>query len=205
MRYKRITKFGGRVIVVAFDICSSSDVIEDLHSNGQIERYLRLITDIKRYLAKAQSRILFDPYKFTGDGWILLFPAEETNGQALLRFMRDLSTFFKQRFRRLAKHLDTMPDVIGINFGADVGELWHTTIYGRDEYVGRAINIACRLQGAIKDGDRTPAYKALVTRGLFNNYLAPATGFKKQSVRRTLRNIRDNREFRCVKIRVLPG
>ena len=204
MQYKRIKNLRGPVVVLTFDICSSSDVIEDLHSTAQLSRYTHLIGEVKRYLAKAQAKLLFDPYKFTGDGWILLFPVDSTSGQALLRFMRGLSQFFRREFRKLARHLDTLPKITGITFGADVGELWHMTVYGRDEYVGRPINIACRLQGAIKDRDRKPAYKALVTRSVFNNYLSPATGFHKKGVRRRLRNIRDNREFRCVLIRLLP-
>ena len=37
-----------------------------------ISPYDRVITKLKHYLAEAQKWVLFDPYKFTGDGWTLL-------------------------------------------------------------------------------------------------------------------------------------
>jgi hypothetical protein len=137
MRYQRLKNFQGRAIVLAFDICSSSDIIEDLTTKNDIPRYQQLLGGIEHYLAKAQRKVSFDPYKFTGDGWILIFPEKSTNGRALLHLMRDLSVCFRSEFKKLAKHLDTLPDITGINFGADVGEIWHMKIYGTDEYIGR--------------------------------------------------------------------
>lgn len=203
MRFKRLKNFQGRAIVLTFDICSSSDIMEDLNSKGDISRYIALLGEIKRFLAKSQRQILFDPYKFTGDGWVLIFPAADTDGRVLLAFMRELCEFFAKEFKKVSRYLDALPDIRGINFGGDVGQIWHMKVYGADEYVGRSINIACRLQSAIKDKDKSPAYKALVTRALFNDFLSPASGFRTQRVRRTLKNIRDNREFHCVKIRLL--
>src|SRR5262245_30700323 len=84
MQYRRIP-MSGPTLVVAFDICSSSNVTEELTLNGGMNRLARFLTELKRYLAREQKRLPFDPYKFTGDGWILLFPAS-TNGSALLRF-----------------------------------------------------------------------------------------------------------------------
>jgi hypothetical protein len=42
--------------------------------NGNMEQFFVLLVKLKRYLAKAQKAVSFDPYKFVGDGWILLFP-----------------------------------------------------------------------------------------------------------------------------------
>jgi hypothetical protein len=63
----------GDSIVVALDMCSSSDVIEELTLRGDLKRLQNFLTTLKEYLASAQKRVVFDPYKFTGDGWILLF------------------------------------------------------------------------------------------------------------------------------------
>ena len=88
MTYTRI-KFRGDAIVVAFDICSSSDIIEELTLKGDMARFHTFLSKIKHYLADTQKTVLFDPYKFTGDGWILLFPPN-TDGQLLLTFLRNL-------------------------------------------------------------------------------------------------------------------
>lgn len=78
------------------------------------------------------------------------------------------------------------------------------TMYGQQEYIGRALNIACRLQSAIKDKDSSPAYKALVSNSVFSEYFASAarkvTVYK---VRRRLRNIRGGADFNCKKIHLL--
>ncbi len=71
----RMVLIDGDALVVVFDMCSSSDVLEELTLSGDLWRYDELLTSIKEYLANAQGKVLFDPYKFTGDGWILLFPA----------------------------------------------------------------------------------------------------------------------------------
>ena len=67
MQYLRVQILGDAV-VVAFDMCSSSDIIEELTLNGDLKRFTQFLTTIKEYLADAQKKIIFDPYKFTGDG-----------------------------------------------------------------------------------------------------------------------------------------
>jgi len=69
-------------VVVAFDICSSSDIIEELTLKGDMKRFQQFLTAIKRHLMEKQKTITFNTYKFTGDGWILLFP-ENTDGKVL--------------------------------------------------------------------------------------------------------------------------
>ena len=203
----------GRQIVLTFDICSSSDVLEDLTRNQSVQRYLKLIAALKHTLAKHQLKIqsgcdvYLMLYKFTGDGWIILMEAPAQNqfqlGRALLNLMYSLSKTFRREFKLLSKHLETVPKVTGINFGIALGNIEHSKIFQKDEYLGRAINVACRLQGAIKDKDKRPAYKALATKTVFNEYLTPATGYETSVVTRVLRNINANRPMSCVKIRLL--
>lgn len=196
-------------IVVAFDMCSSSDIIEKLIARGELRRYTKLLEKIKHHLADAQQNAPFVLYKFTGDGWILLFPIKDNDGcpidgRVVLQFMRNFSVWFKRAFRELvAKYLDMPPSTTGVTFGVDVGPLHRMKMYQRDEYIGRAIFVACRLQGAIKDRDKSPGYKALVTKSVFNDHLALATGYKAQEVQRKLRNIGGGAVFRCKKIQLL--
>ena len=105
MRYVRV-RFDGEAIVVAFDMCSSSDIIEGLTLRGDLSRFQGFLGSLKHYLASAQESITFDPYKFTGDGWILLFPVE-TAGGALLPFLRELCAFFEREFQaEVLAHLE---------------------------------------------------------------------------------------------------
>lgn len=203
MKYMRV-HISDDAVVVAFDMCSSSDIIEELTLTGNLQRLNEFLTALKRYLASVQKDIVFDPYKFTGDGWILLFPAE-TDGKGLFNFLQELCTFFRKEFRQqVLRHLATPPSITGLTFGVEKGPLASMTMYGQQEYIGRALNIACRLQSAIKDKDSSPAYKALVSNAVFNEYFAPVirdvTVYK---VRRKLRNIRGGADFYCKKIHLL--
>ena len=74
-------------IVVAFDLCSSSQIMEDLLLSEKFDRYETFLTCVKRWLmnwtnSHPSGNGRFELYKFTGDGWILLFPAA-TDGMAL--------------------------------------------------------------------------------------------------------------------------
>lgn len=202
MEYRRIKKLRDAV-VVAFDICSSSDVIEELILKDDIQRFQGFLGKIKEYMADLQKGILFEPYKFTGDGWILLFP-KDSNGTALLAFLRDLCVFFKREFGKdILPYLDTPPSITGLSFGLEHGRIAPMTIFGETEYIGRALNVACRLQSAVKAGDGSPAYKALVSNTVFNLYLSPATGYEVSEANRNLRNIRGGKDFRCREISLL--
>jgi hypothetical protein len=72
MKYRRVS-IDGDAVVVAFDMCSSSNVIEELTLNGDLSYYEQLLTSLKEYLAAAQERVLFDPDKFMGDDGFCCF------------------------------------------------------------------------------------------------------------------------------------
>lgn len=202
MEYMRVN-ISGQAIVVAFDMCSSSNIIEELTLNGDIGRLKRFLGSIKHFLAKQQNKVLFDPYKFTGDGWILLFPPN-TDGNALGEFLTDLSKFYAKEFRqKLRPYLTNPPSVTGLTFGIDKGPIEGFTMYGQPEYVGRTINIACRLQGAVKHKGGKPAYKALVSNAVYAEYFKEFDFPKVFRARRTLRNINNNKIYRCRKIELL--
>lgn len=204
MKYRRFA-ISGSAVVVAFDMCSSSNIIEDLTLKGDVRRLKNFLGTLKQYLAKEQDNILFDPYKFTGDGWILLFPSD-TDGVALSDFLKGLCQFYAKEYRKeLKPFLDHPPSVSGLTFGIDKGPLESLTMYGQSEYVGRAINIACRLQGAVSGTDKggTPAYKALVSNAVFVEYCRAAEFPKVLRAKRTLRNINHGEVYHCRKIELL--
>jgi class 3 adenylate cyclase len=203
MEYQRLT-ISGQAIVVAFDMCSSSNIIDDLTRSKNVQPLTMFFGELKRYLAKEQKTTTpFDPYKFTGDGWLLLFPAN-TDGVRLLRFLENLCLYFVVEFRRsLLPHLSHKPALVGITFGIEKGELIPMTMYGQQEYVGRAINVACRLQAALKDKGSSPAYNALVSNRVYSEYFAQTKPHRVRKVTRNLRNISDAAEFACRRLWLL--
>lgn len=197
MEFKRIL-ISGEALVVAFDMCSSSDMLEALILRGDTRPYTYVISKIKEHLAELQKSVIFDPYKFTGDGWILLFPAI-TDGVDLFNLLRSLSTYYRTTSEaHLLPRLDTSPEIHGLTFGIDMGPVVKTTIFQQREYVGRPINVACRLQSAVKAVTKKPAYRALVSGTAYAHYFAGKDGIIKGVNKTTsLRNIRGGRDFNC--------
>src|SRR5262245_60184836 len=191
------------VLVVAFDLCSSSMIMEQLLLGGDVGCLTDLLTAIKRHLAAEQKHLLFDPYKFTGDGWILLFPAN-TDGSALMAFLERLCSFYSDKYRRLIKpNLRNALKIVGLSFGIDRGWVSRMKMYGQTEYIGRPIIVACRLQGAVRDKG-SPTYKALVTYHTYRKYFThlPAsrsrprkTHFAQHKCRDPLRMQKDSSTF----------
>lgn len=103
---------GARVLVLACDMCSSSDILEDLTASGRMDEYRLFISRMKHDLVDLQHRhLFFHPYKFTGDGWILLFPRNDTLGKgvALLELMRMFSERFREAFGSMLREYLSRP------------------------------------------------------------------------------------------------
>jgi class 3 adenylate cyclase len=193
-----------QAIVVAFDMCSSSNIVDDLNRAGNLQPLTTFFGDMRRHLEKERKRSLeFELYKFMGDGWLLLFPTK-TDGERLLRFLEGLCLFFAVAFRRsLLPHLSRTPAVIGISFGIEKGDLVPVVMERQQEYVGRAINVACRLHAALKDKGGSPAYSALLSDRVYREHFAQTTPYRVHKVTRRLRNIDGGAEFECRRIWLL--
>ena len=198
MEFERLKLSRGLAVVMAVDMCSSSDIIEDLTGRDAMEPYDKAVTKLKHLLAETQKNtIRFDPYKFTGDGWILLFPESEAAGKgaAMLNLMRDLSALYDRVFESILRpHLDVIPETLGMTFGLDYGNLHPTTIFQNWEYVGRTINVACRLQS------KAAPNTALVSNPAFARYITPAAGFAVVDRKHSLKNIRGGADFHCKEV-----
>jgi hypothetical protein len=152
MEYQRVP-IQGKAVVVAFDMSSSSNIIEELTLLGALQQLKDFLIKLKRYLASAQKSVTFALYKFTGDGWILLFP-ENTDGKVLFEFLQNLCTFFQKEFQRdILKYLGSPPSITGLTFGLEMGPpLVPMKIFGQQEYIGRALNVAvgCKARSDTK-------------------------------------------------------
>ena|SRR3989338_1938143 len=187
-------------LVVVFDICSSSNIIEDLSLTASLKAMRNLLISIKRFLREKSGELGFELYKFTGDGWILLF-APDTGGRTLMGLLADLSKLFHDRVNSdILPRLETKPQLVGITFGVDRGPLVKMTMMRKEEYIGRPLNIACRLQNAIKDKDPHPQYKVLMSNHVFVSFSEDLRRYRPRRVTRTLRNIRGGQKYECVKL-----
>jgi hypothetical protein len=130
----------------------------------------------------------------------LLFD-KDTSGKNIVDFLDDFCMKFHSRFNeKILKILEIHPNVIGLTFGMDKNKLVKIKMDGRDEYVGRAINVACRLQGAIKDNDPAPQYKMLMSNHLFDSYKDDFSGYECREAKRELKNIAGDKVVSCTKI-----
>jgi len=200
---------GTHVLVMTCDICSSSDIIEDLTSTGSVSRFWEILSEIKHAIPALQEHVFFYPYKFMGDGWIFLFPGRETAGRAqqLWNLMHDFSTRFQKAFNeKLREGLNTQPKVVGINFGLDCGPIFHARFLGQDEYIGRPIGVASRLQGKLKELGGSPAYKALASPVAWADYLKlTKPPYRVTSHNVQLRNVNRDKPFQsCKRITIIP-
>ncbi len=179
-------------------MCSSSDIMEELTKHNNVQPLITFFDELKRFLAKEQkATALFDPYKFTGDGWLFCFRQILTACGSFISWNTCAYSSSVEFQRSLFPHLSHTPELIGVTFGIDKGELIPLTVYGQQEYVGRAINVACRLQAAVKEKGRSPAYTALVSNRVYSEYFAQTEPHRVVKVTRNLRNMNDGAEFEC--------
>lgn len=185
---------------VFFDMCSSSTIMEDLILTNNLRAMRNLLIKIKKFLRDESGLHGFEVYKFIGDGWVLLFPAD-TDGEVLIGFLEKLSGFFAESFNKLiVPRLQITPEITGLKFGVDKGQLVRIIMLEKPEYIGRALNVASRLQGAIGDKDGKPQYKLLLTKHAYHALRLPVGFRKTRTVTRELRNIQGGQKHECVKI-----
>jgi len=186
--------------VVFFDICSSSNMLEDLILSENLRSMRDLILTMRGFIKKQAALQGFEVYKFIGDGWVLLFPPEWT-GESLVALLEELCRCYKKHWTRYVKpRLQTHPAVVGLTFGVDRGELLEFRMMGRPEYIGRALNIASRLQGAVKQKDDNPSYKVLFSNPCFKALRLSHDFRLSKTVTCTLRNIQGGAKYSCVKM-----
>ncbi len=188
------------LVVVAFDLCSSSKLIEDLTRTKTLVAYDRMLTSIHQWLCSNAMQSNYVAYKFTGDGWILLFPVSKMDGPSLMRFLVALSKQHSALHKKFVdSHLESIPSSIGLTFGVEMGTLRKVRFGNEIEFVGRALNVACRLQAAVQNKGPELDYRCLFSRKVFNTYLEKLKEFQFFDVERTLRNISGGERYRCVK------
>jgi len=208
-KVKKMAKIGQyrptvRKIVVFFDICSSTKILEDLIRTENEEKWRDLLIAQKNFLRQRRVNYGFDMYKFLGDGWVLLFPTDASGGE-LMALLRSISDHYVKLYRRKIKPLLTVPIAnVGLTFGIDGGTLLVMTMNARREYAGRALNVAARLQSSIAQRkERHPENKVLLSNNLYATFKDKRKiqgEYKIWRVRRVLKNISGGEDYRCLKV-----
>lgn len=118
---------------------------------------------------------------------------------------RSFYHYYENSVRNIEPYLENKIDKVGISFGADIGTLVRTIMQGKIEYIGRSLNVAGRLQTAIKDKDANPQNKILMTKNLYSTIAIDEDDeFEVEDVTRSLRNISEGKSFQCKKVALLP-
>ncbi|MHA3773646.1 hypothetical protein ACXR0O_19090 [Verrucomicrobiota bacterium sgz303538] len=194
-----------RKTVVVFDICSSTAILEDLLRTEHQRRWRNLLIGVKKTLVEAAQHIPFEIYKFVGDGWILLFDEGSVSSTDLMRFMKLLSATYHHLFHNgICAVLGPTDLTIGLTFGIDAGTLVKIVMNGNAEYIGRALNIAARLQGAVRECDGNPADTLLISKNAYTRLKFGKTKASKGTlVECHLRNVAGGERYQVRKLKIL--
>jgi len=104
-------------LIVVFDMCSSSNIIEDLTLTSNINKLKGFIFGLEKWLREESIKYSFDMYKFTGDGWILLFPLD-IKGHKIINFLANLSLFYDESIKTIInQYLERNLETTGLTFG----------------------------------------------------------------------------------------
>ena len=197
---------GTKKTVLFADLCSSTSIIEELIRSENQQRWRRVLENLDRFLIAWSAVDEFELYKFIGDGWVLLFEPAFSDVK-LLSLMHALCKRYQKVFDRVVKPvLSTDVGNVGITFGLDRGALIPVEMNSRKEYIGRPLNVAARLQAAIKDKDKEPQGKVLMSNSAYEKMRASIVGKYKvwPRVTRNLRNISGGEHYQAKKVRVFP-
>src|ERR1051326_6701160 len=120
-------------IVVAFDMRSSTKILENLSEKGNEAKFLDLWDELAEVIRERSThdtrsghivlhQIDFIPSKFTGDGWLLIFPLD-TEPLQIIRLLHQISLTFASRFLSIIQPVLTASVTSGLRFGMDCGPL----------------------------------------------------------------------------------
>jgi class 3 adenylate cyclase len=188
-----------RKLVVVFDISYSTAILEDLIRTENVVAWQNVLGQLKRFFwsEKVWKKHM---YKFLGDGWILLFEDDELTGERVIDLLERLSAKYDELFNaHVAGVLSNMPSHIGLTFGIDEGSLVEIVMNNQREYVGRALNVAARLQSATKAmGEPAPGLLLMSN----NAYSRLKLKTKHEIVECDLANVVGGKKYRARKIRI---
>ena len=84
-------------IVVTFDICSSTKIMEQLLARDEMGAWCELLNSLEELLNESLKPLNGDLYKFKGDGWIMLFDGAD-GIEGLMEVVKKLSEHYESLY-----------------------------------------------------------------------------------------------------------
>jgi class 3 adenylate cyclase len=184
--------------VIVFDLCSSSIILEDLQNQERLETWKELWEKIFGFLKNSsEDNKKYVIYKFLGDGFILLFDPKYEN--ELIEFCNLLcKTICKEIKILIDEYLNVSLERIGITAGVEKGELIKLDINNIEEYTGKAINIASRLQASLKEPEHVN--KLLISKSVKRAIVSFYSSSIFKATDRKLHNLFGEKRFYCFEV-----
>lgn len=185
--------------ILIFDICSSSQIIEDLQNNERMDVWDDFLLDITKVMEEyiAESGIEALIYKFLGDGYILI--VSKKHSDEILPLCYNIYNTLINRIKKLIEEFSNIePNRIGITIGVDYGRLHQIGIRGKEEFVGKSINTAARLQASLKEKEHEN--KLLISKVVKKSICGPYKSDLYKSTTRQMRNLYGENKFYCYEI-----
>ncbi len=185
--------------IVVFDICSSSQIIEDLQNHANMKEWDKFLFEITlsidSYINKNGIKAFI--YKFLGDGYILII--DKACFDKVLAICFKIYQIILDRLKKLIEVFSNIEPVrIGITIGIDFGRIHKIKIQEQDEYVGKSINTASRLQTSLKDKEHEN--KLLISKIVKKAICGPYKSDLYKETTRQMRNLYGENRFYCYEI-----
>ena len=136
--------------VIVVDLCSSSVILEKLQEQDKLRVWRKFWKGIFNHVSKLSwNGAKCIVYKFVGDGFILLYRPHYARD--IMAFCESLKTYINENTNQIIEdHISGFSGRTGITIGIDKGEVIRMRLRGNPEYMGKAINVAARLQSLLK-------------------------------------------------------
>lgn len=185
--------------VIAFDVCSSTVMLEDLAVKNRVEAISGLIDGLYAFLNGKVNQYPLNVYKFTGDGFMLMMDESVSMDEVLsfcvaLTFIsRELLVWFKEEYLSIDE-LSREGITVGIAYG-DTFRVESPSNRSTTEYVGRPLNLATRFQGSLNKPEHTN--RVLFEKGLYKEIKNDLLRRACRRTKRVLHNVSGDTPVGC--------
>ena len=197
------TKLLKTILVV--DIRSSSVIVEELIKIHKFVEWADFLESLQNYINDNADNFDYELYKFTGDGWIIIFE-DDIRGKLFVDFIKRLSIHFHGLIKKIGdNYLHDNSIELGLTFGLDIGNLIGFPLANKYEYVGEPINIACRLQNKASQNNKNESYKpyrGFISKRVYRKIENDLDDLDPKPKRVKLHNINDGRRFPCMLVTI---
>lgn len=191
-----------RAVVLVIDICHSTAIVDDLGAGGNEGFWRKLLVKMDAIIRAHSSQAKYEYYKFLGDGWILLFDESEDTGRNVIDALRYADEMYGLAYvggvRSAFRRHKQPPE---LTFGVTSGPLLKVELGGGTEYIGKAINEACRLQGMASNSEGGAGSRGYLGTGFYTEYYDNFAGLALEK-EVALRNVEGGEK---IKSYFLPG